>query len=313
MPFAVYALSNRLRFATELPSWAHYLPPDMHEEVHKQFQQDDLTASLENQVLLPVCAETVAEDEIMQPPCPEATQAWWYQKAWSLARDAKGCRDLQKALDNATSMGEIVAMAAEFNGHVSEALRCPHANFVVQKLISLLPPASVAFMFEELLSKGREGTVLVARHKYGCRIIQRLLATKLPTHVTKLIDHLLEDAITTCQHPYGNYVMQQVLDYCNSHQRRYLLEILGASASSLDPDFHISAVFVKAFAACSKDEQAKLARNLIKAPAMLQKIGSTRHGHQATRHVFKSLTGFEQDRAKMLIFGKGRTDPIRAQ
>jgi len=219
-----------------------------------------------------------------------------------LARDAQGCRNLQTALDEASCEAERVAIASELQGHICEAIKCPHANHVLQKLISRLQPAHVAFIFEELWTTGRESISHVARHKYGCRIIQRLLETRLPQQVAILVDHLLEDALLTCQHPYGNYVMQQALDCGTTEQRRYLLEILGAHAVNLVPDFHISAVYVKAFAAATRDEQAKLARCLLKAPAMLQKIGSTRHGHQATRHVVKSLTPNEQEQAKSLIF-----------
>mmetsp|Transcript_82740 Transcript_82740/g.146094 ORF Transcript_82740/g.146094 Transcript_82740/m.146094 type:complete len:305 (-) Transcript_82740:38-952(-) len=301
--FTVRALNVRLEHATEVPSWSQYLPQNVQAVLRDRFRADEDFA--QPQHFVAKSPEHALAPRAL-PAFPDAPKRWWFQQVWNLARDSQGCRDLQRALDDASCEEERAAIASELQGHVCEAIRCPHANFVMQKLISVLQPTHVVFIFEELWLRGRESISNVARHKYGCRIIQRLLETRLPKLVSILIDHLLDDSISTCQHPYGNYVMQQTMDHCSSSQRRKLLEVLGEHAAFIVPDFHISAVYVKAFAAATRDEQAKLARSLIKAPAMLQKIGSTRHGHQAARHVFKALSGWEQEQAKSLIFGKAR-------
>merc|ERR1712070_1226839 len=87
-----------------------------------------------------------------------------------LAFDASACRVVQKALEFAEEE-EVVALGLELQGRVREAIRSPHANHVVQKLVEVLPLPSLSFVAEEMLGAGPE----IARHRYGCRVLCRLV------------------------------------------------------------------------------------------------------------------------------------------
>merc|ERR1712151_1490082 len=74
-----------------------------------------------------------------------------------LAFDALGCRVVQLALevvDRLTASG----LAMELRGQVRQAIGSAHANYVVQKVVETQPTS-----------------VAVTRHRYGCRILCRLL------------------------------------------------------------------------------------------------------------------------------------------
>merc|ERR1719247_1621296 len=90
---------------------------------------------------------------------------------WHLAREKEGCRLVQEALENATGDADRVALASEMRGRVWEALRCPNANFVLQKCIGVLRPQASQFIIDELRDKGSSKA---ARHRFGCRVLQRL-------------------------------------------------------------------------------------------------------------------------------------------
>ena len=62
-------------------------------------------------------------------------------RVWELSQDSKGCRDVQLALEQA---GEDLRrlIVAEVAGHVLDAMRCPHANHVLQKCITSSRPAT---------------------------------------------------------------------------------------------------------------------------------------------------------------------------
>merc|ERR1719265_1515046 len=53
---------------------------------------------------------------------------------WCLSTDKEGCRVVQRAFQQA---GKQVTqeLIAELHDHVLEAMQCPHANFVVQKVL----------------------------------------------------------------------------------------------------------------------------------------------------------------------------------
>jgi hypothetical protein len=56
-------------------------------------------------------------------------------------------------------------------GHVREAIESPHANFVLQKLIETMPPSFTSFVLDEI----RGHVDWAARHRFGCRVVARLV------------------------------------------------------------------------------------------------------------------------------------------
>merc|ERR1712203_7773 len=92
------------------------------------------------------------------------------------------------------------AIAREPKGHVWQALASPHANHVLQACIILLRPKDMQFVFDELHSKLR-GPTLASQHKYGCRIIKRLLECGSKAQVTGLAEALLTDLRAVSTHP----------------------------------------------------------------------------------------------------------------
>ncbi|CAK0893103.1 unnamed protein product [Prorocentrum cordatum] len=128
-------------------------------------------------------------------------------------RARQGCRRVQQALDDARGPEACGRLAAELRGHVWDALRCPHANFVLQKCITTASPDACQFIVDELLQRGHGALAQAARHRYGCRIVERLLERCRPEQVEQIVDCILDDAVTLCMHPYGNYVAQHLLEH----------------------------------------------------------------------------------------------------
>lgn len=239
--------------------------------------------------------------------CLRSQGSWWSQRVWTLSRDSKGCREVQRAFDEA-DQEERLALASELRGHVWEALRCPFANYVLQKCVTVLSRENLNFIFQELKQKGPEMIQQAARHKYGCRIIQRLLECGPQDQVRDLIDCLLEDAINICAHPYGNYVIQNLLDQSTREQRRRLLQSLMDNVTLVgneSDNVYVSAVMVKSMSVAQREEKVQLARSLLRVPGLLRKMGTTRHGHQAAKKVLKTLTGSEHEDARFQLYGHG--------
>ena len=55
-------------------------------------------------------------------------------------QDAKGCRDVQRAIEEAADDVTRSRLVTELAGHVLDAMRCPHANHVLQKCITCSRP-----------------------------------------------------------------------------------------------------------------------------------------------------------------------------
>jgi len=280
VPVPMKGLTTRLRFLVETPSWAEYLP---------QALQDDLDS-------FPSYPVTVKTQE--NPGLKQIPTAWLSGKVWRLSQDAEGCRQVQQSLDSASTEDERCAIAQEFRGHIAKAVRCPYANFVLQKCIAMVPPQYLAFIFDELLSKGPRGVSEVARHKYGCRIVQRLLDYGHADQVSMLIENLLPESLASSKSPFGNFVMQQLPRCCSPEQCRRLLQSIMQHLSSLVQDKYGFGVVVKVLSSTLRSredrmelDRMQLAKDLVSVPGLLQHLGGTRQGHQIGKLVLQMLSG----------------------
>lgn len=222
-------------------------------------------------------------------------------RVWAMARDPQGCREVQRAFEIAQTEGERVAMGAELQGHVWDAMRCPHANYVLQKAIALMKPQGSQFIIDEVVRKGARAVAQAARHKYGCRIVQRLLEHCTAAQVSELAAAILQDSLAIARHPYGNYVMQHIIEHGTKEQRGLLTRQLEQQAAAIGADEYACAVVGKALAHGEQQEKLSLARALARVPGMVCALARTRHGHVAARLVLQTLEGTEYEEASVQL------------
>lgn len=203
---------------------------------------------------------------------------------------------MQDALEACPDGEARVALASELRGHVWEAIRCPHANYVVQKCISMMPPQACQFIIDELLRRGTGAVASAARHRFGCRILERLLERCSQLQARPLVDDLISDAVALSSHPYGNYVVQHVLEHGPPDQQRRLCGLLGRHVATLGPDGYASAVVAKALSHGSKETRLLVARHVASSPGLVAQMARTRHGHLAVKLVLQLLEDFPQER-----------------
>lgn len=214
-----------------------------------------------------------------------------------LSRDAQSCRKVQDEFDLAASNADterILELAAEMHGHVWEASRCPHANFVLQKLILISAmhcgPQSVQFVVNELLFKrSTHAAVRASQHKFACRIVQRLLEVCSPEQVERLVAAILTDAAKLCTDPFGNYVMQHILDYGNKQQAHSIMLVLTMNAEDMSANDAACAVLTKGLSRGSPEDQVALARALLANQELFISMACSRHGHQAANLTIQVL------------------------
>lgn len=225
-------------------------------------------------------------------------------RVWEFSQDPKGCREVQHALDSAQNEEDRIAIAMELKGHVGEALRCPHANHVLQKCIISMRPQVSQFIVEELLASGI--ALQAARHKYGCRIVQRILEHCPPWQVKGLSEVLLGELGPVARHPYGNYVAQHMLLHGTSQHRLMLCEALSRDIRGMGADPYGCAVVSAALAHGPHEGQVLLARTLLKEPALLVFMACSRHGHVAAKMTLQVLTNEELQLARKVLSAEAK-------
>lgn len=283
--FPGHSLHRRLRQLPDAPAWAAYLPVGLH------------TAGLPSPAgKAPSAGSSASRGTGSSATCP------CRGRVWALSRDPAGCREVQEAFDLATQE-EKVALARELRGHVHEAMRCPHANYVLQKALSSLKPEQFDFVVEELGSKGPAGFVQAARHKYGCRIVQRLLEHGGGAQTDRVAEALSADTLENCLHPYGNYAIQKVLQHSDPARRRVFVGLLRQHVAVLGEDAFGSSVLTKALACGAREEQLLLVRAMLATPGLLAQMPRRRGGNISSRLALKLLEGRELEEARRQLEG----------
>ena len=133
-----------------------------------------------------------------------------------LSLHPSGCRVVQRALERVEPATRS-AMARELEHTVLKCVTDQNGNHVVQKCIETAdPPEAVQFMLDAF----RGQVVPLARHPYGCRVLQRIIEHCTAAQAAPLVDELLAAVDTMLTDQFGNYVVQHVMTGGTPRQRR---------------------------------------------------------------------------------------------
>lgn len=197
------------------------------------------------------------------------------------ALDPLGCRVIQLAL-SVTGQKEGAELASELQGHILTLVDSKHGNYVVQKVVEVLPTSMASFVVDEL-----KGTAIeMARHRYGCRILCRLFEHSGTEEGTAdLINEILPDARELSRHAYAYHVIRSILEHGLPEHCHQIGTSLSSGAQRQAKHRHASFVIEKALAQCDERTRAILAKELLQKPENLVDLAR----HQFGRHVVSQL------------------------
>lgn len=200
---------------------------------------------------------------------------------YDLARDPSHCRLLQEVLERCSSR-EGQRLAEELQGRVWELSTCPHGNFVVQKVISHLSCSASEFIAREL----QGWAVPAAKNRQACRILCRLLEFRGSGATWDLIDELLKDVGSLCQHSFAHHVIQSVLEHGKAEHKERIADALLLDGFRFATHKHSSYLIEKVLCYCSERDQEKLIRSLGTMPKLLE-LAKTPYGSFVARALLR--------------------------
>lgn len=182
-----------------------------------------------------------------------------YGAVWLLSVDADGCRLVQLAIERARGQ-ERARLVEGLHGHVREAMGSPHANYVIQKVVAAMPLEVASFIAKELSGIAAE----VCRHRYGCRILCRLIEQfGSSACVSSLVEEMMEEICSLIQHTFGRYVVQAVLEHGLAAHRHCIADGLAMDILSHATSRNGSYVVESAFRNCNDSDVAMLAAKVV--------------------------------------------------
>lgn len=215
---------------------------------------------------------------------------WLHPATLDLAFSACGCRVMQKVLEVAGG-DDRASLIAQLRGHVTKLLESPHGNHVLQKFIEVMPPQSMQFMVDEL-AQYPGSWVAVVRHKFGCRVSERLLEHCSVEMTAPLTTVITADAHTLARHPYANYVVQHVIEYGSQAQRNIIISsLVQGGVAGLAQHRVASNVVEHAIEHCCQEGRETLARAILSDAVAMVSMGCSRYGSYSVRRLLEVLTG----------------------
>eukprot|EP00428_Durinskia_dybowskii_P031383 CAMPEP_0170252384 /NCGR_PEP_ID=MMETSP0116_2-20130129/26026_1 /TAXON_ID=400756 /ORGANISM="Durinskia baltica, Strain CSIRO CS-38" /LENGTH=405 /DNA_ID=CAMNT_0010503355 /DNA_START=66 /DNA_END=1283 /DNA_ORIENTATION=- len=202
---------------------------------------------------------------------------------WPLSRRADGCRRVQAAMSAAETDEERGMLVGELRGYVWQAVQCRYANFVVQHAVRLVGEDMGGFIVEEIVARGAGGACRMARHAFGCRVLQRVLERWSSQVVDCLMEHLLTESILLCRHTFGNYVIGHVLLHGLEKQRAALVADMARYATALGSDTRAARPLAVAIEHGAAEDVARIARALLGQEGLVASMACARRGHTAVQ------------------------------
>jgi len=217
---------------------------------------------------------------------------WLLKAARPLALSKSGTRVVQRALEVAGGPGRD-ALVAELAPHAVELYESLHGNHVLTKVVEMMPSAALGPLIERLVERG---PTAVARHRFGCRVMERLIEHCSETELGGLLDEIVAESGTLCRHPYGNFVVQHLLEHGTVRRQRDIMAQLLGSVPQLAMHRTASHVVQRALYYSEEEQRLAIVDAMLQAesPNSLVEVACSRYGS----FVVEQLAGMRTPRSE---------------
>ncbi|KAF4634360.1 hypothetical protein G7Y89_g3754 [Cudoniella acicularis] len=125
-----------------------------------------------------------------------------------IALNQHGTRALQKMIEFISTPGQVQTIIGALRYRVVELIQDLNGNHVIQKCLNKLSPTDAQFIFDAV----GHHCVDVGTHRHGCCVLQRCIDHASGDQKAWLIRQISNNAYVLVQDPFGNYVVQYILD-----------------------------------------------------------------------------------------------------
>ncbi|KAF8167867.1 pumilio-family RNA binding protein [Crassisporium funariophilum] len=126
----------------------------------------------------------------------------------NISLNMHGTRAVQKMIDFLSTRRQIHSIIVALSLHVVVLIKDLNGNHVIQKCLNKLAPEDNQFIYNAVAAN----CVEVATHRHGCCVLQRCIDHASELQRVQLVTEITYNALTLVQDPYGNYVVQYILD-----------------------------------------------------------------------------------------------------
>ncbi|KAF1831044.1 mRNA binding protein-like protein Pumilio 2 [Decorospora gaudefroyi] len=125
-----------------------------------------------------------------------------------IAFNQHGTRALQKMIEFISTEDQTQMIIHALSGQVVDLIQDLNGNHVIQKCLNHLKSSEAQFIFDAV----GEHCVTVGTHRHGCCVLQRCIDHASGYQKVDLIRKITAHSFHLVQDPFGNYVVQYILD-----------------------------------------------------------------------------------------------------
>ncbi|KAM0209631.1 hypothetical protein ACHAQI_006372 [Fusarium lateritium] len=125
-----------------------------------------------------------------------------------IALNQHGTRALQKMIEYVNTPQQVHLIIEALRFRVVELIQDLNGNHVIQKCLNKLTPPEAQFIFDAV----GENCIEVGTHRHGCCVLQRCIDHASGDQKIWLIRQITKHARILVQDPFGNYVVQYIID-----------------------------------------------------------------------------------------------------
>lgn len=125
-----------------------------------------------------------------------------------IALNQHGTRALQKMIEFITTPAQVQIIIHALQNQVVDLIQDLNGNHVIQKCLNKLSAADAQFIFNAVGNRCIE----VGTHRHGCCVLQRCIDHASGDQKAWLIARITDNAQRLVKDPFGNYVVQYIID-----------------------------------------------------------------------------------------------------
>ncbi|KAJ0261568.1 Pumilio 12 [Hirschfeldia incana] len=173
--------------------------------------------------------------------------------------DMHGTRVVQKMVETVKRQEEIAMIMSALKHGVVILIKSVNGNHVVQRCLQYLLPHCEKFLFEVVIAH----CVDLATDQHGCCVLQKCIGYSKGEQKYLLISEIASNALLLSQHPFGNYVIQYVLELQLQWAINGILEQLQGNYTELSMQKCSSNVVEKCLRLADDKHRARIIRELV--------------------------------------------------
>jgi len=184
-----------------------------------------------------------------------------------ISKNMHGTRAVQKLIDHLSDNNQVQTLKKALSANVVTLIQDLNGNHVIQRCLNRFSPHDKQFIYDAVTS--HSNCVEVATHRHGCCVLQRCVDFASPEQKVQLVREITSNALILVQDPFGNYVVQYVLDLNLDGLVHELVKRLLGNIVVLSTQKFSSNVIEKCLLVAPQEARALMIEEVIESPNLI--------------------------------------------